>query len=95
MSFSFAQRAYAAEGQWFNFEDRQAILKRLERLVDDVRMPFFPQEGTCVTFYDSLSPFLHHKSNPTTSPTVWFTPWTFQPTQSILSLRDLFLTSTG
>lgn len=43
---AFAVRQRAAEGHWFNTEDRLAIVRRLERMVESVRcmnfVDFFP-----------------------------------------------------
>jgi|LakMenEpi03Aug12_release.lakeMendotaPanAssembly.Ray.scaffolds.fasta_scaffold2085731_1 hypothetical protein len=38
---AFAVRQRAAEGHWFNTEDRLAIVRRLERMVESVRSPYF------------------------------------------------------
>jgi hypothetical protein len=47
---AFTVRQRAAEGHWFNTEDRLAIVRRLERMVESVSYMDF------LEFFQSLAP---------------------------------------
>jgi hypothetical protein len=74
---AFAVRSRAAEGHWFNTEDRLAIVRRLERMVESVSQTNFPDFFPSSAHYMFSSTALSHQPS-------------MPPKDMLLASKDMF-----